>query len=256
MGKISMVNEGKYIYCIIETKGRSEQFGPIGIGGRGDVLYTICFNGIAAVVSDAPIRKYSVAREYLIPHELAIEEVMKSYTVLPVRYATIAENEDKVRRILEKEHNGFVKLLKKMEGKKEVGLKAVFKEDIIYRDILANYDEIRIQKEKISKEPVQEFVLMEIGRQVEAALEEEKRKCREDILNSFANLVMEVKINHTYGERMVINAAFLLEKTKEAAFDLKVNELAEKYEDKIKFKYVGTVPPFNFVNIEINTGDY
>jgi hypothetical protein len=55
---------------------------------------------------------------------------------------------------------------------------------------------------------------------------------------------------------MIINAAFLLEKTKEAAFDLKVNELAEKYGDKIKFKYVGTVPPFNFVNIEINTGDY
>jgi hypothetical protein len=251
-----MTNEGKYIYCIIEAKGRSEEFGPIGIGGRGDVLYTICFDDIAAVASDAPIKKYSVSREYLISHELAIEEVMKSYTVLPVRFATIAENEDKVRKILEKEHNRFVELLKKMEDKKEVGLKAVFKEDMIYKDILANYDEIRIQKEKTEKGPAQGFVLMEIGRQVEAALEEEKRKCKEDILNSFEHLVLEVKINHTYGERMIINAAFLLEKTKEAAFDLKVNELAEKYGDKIKFKYVGTVPPFNFVNIEINTGDY
>jgi hypothetical protein len=251
-----MINEGKYIYCVIEAKGRSEEFGPIGIGGRGDVLYTICFDDIAAVVSDAPIKKYSIAREYLISHEFAIEEVMKSYVVLPVRFATIAENEDKVRKILEKEHNRFVELLKKMENKKEVGLKAVFKEDMIYKDILANYDEIRIQKEKTEKGPVQGFVLMEIGRQVEAALEEEKRKCKEDILNSFEHLVLEVKINHAYGERMIINAAFLLEKTKEAAFDLKVNELAEKYGDKIKFKYVGTVPPFNFVNIEINTGDY
>jgi hypothetical protein len=251
-----MINEGKYIYCVIEAKGRSEEFGPIGIGGRGDVLYTICFDDIAAVVSDAPIKKYSIAREYLISHEFAIEEVMKSYVVLPVRFATIAENEDKVRKILEKEHNRFVELLKKMENKKEVGLKAVFKEDMIYKDILANYDEIRIQKEKTEKGPVQGFVLMEIGRQVEAALEEEKRKCKEDILNSFEHLVSEVKINHAYGERMIINAAFLLEKTKEAAFDLKVNELAEKYGDKIKFKYVGTVPPFNFVNIEINTGDY
>ena len=228
----------------------------MGIGGRGDELYAICFDDIAAVVSDAPIKKYSVARENLIPHECAIEEVMKSYTVLPVRFATIAENEDKVRKILEKEHKRFTDLLKNMEDKKEIGLKAVFKEDIIYKDILANYDEIRIQKEKISKKPVREFVLMEIGRQVEAALEEEKRKCREDILNSFANLVLEVKINNTYGERMILNAAFLVEKTKEAAFDLKVNELAEKYGDRIKFKYVGTVPPFNFVNLTINVGEY
>ncbi len=33
-------------------------------------------------------------------------------------------------------------------------------------------------------------------------------------------------------------------------------EIKDKYGDKITFKYVGTLPPFNFVNIEINTGDY
>jgi hypothetical protein len=256
MGKMNVVNEGKYIYCIIETKGKEERFGPLGIGGRGDELYAICFDDIGAVISDAPIKKYSVAREYLIPHERAIEEVMKSYAVLPVRFATLAEDEDKVRKILEKEHDRFVKLLKSMEGKKELGLKAVFKEDVIYQDILANYDAIRIQKEKIAKEPARGFALMEIGRQVEAALEKEKRKCTEDILNSLVGLALEVKINPTYGERMILNAAFLVEKSKERGFDLKVNELAQNYIDKIKFKYVGIVPPFNFVNLTINVGEY
>jgi hypothetical protein len=251
-----MQGEGKYIYCIIETKGKEERFGPLGIGGRGDELYAICFDDIAAVVSDAPIKKYSVARENLIPHECAIEEVMKSYTVLPVRFATIAENEDKVRKILEKEHKRFTDLLKNMEDKKEIGLKAVFKEDIIYKDILANYNEIRIRKEKIAKGHPREFGLIEIGRQVEVALEQEKEKCKQDILADLTPLALTLKINNTYGERMILNAAFLVEKTKEAAFDLKVNELAEKYGDKIKFKYVGTVPPFNFVNLTINVGEY
>jgi hypothetical protein len=73
MGKVTTVMEGKYIYCIIETKGKEERFGPLGIGVRGDELYTICFDNIAAVVSDAPIKKYSVARENLIPHEKAVE---------------------------------------------------------------------------------------------------------------------------------------------------------------------------------------
>ncbi len=231
----------------------------MGIGGRGDELYTICFDNIAAVVSNSPIRKYSVARENLIPHECAIEEVMKTHTVLPVRFCTIAEDENKVRKILEKEHDRFSGLLRDMEGKKELGLKAVFKEGAIYKDILSDYDEIRMEKERIVKEPRSAYAhqkLMQIGKMVEAALEEEKAKWKEDILSSLVPLSSEVKTNHTYGERMIMNAAFLVEKTKETSFDMRVNELAEKYGDKITFKYVGTLPPFNFVNIEINTGDY
>jgi len=253
---MTMVMEGKYIYCIIETKGKEERFGPLGIGGRGDELYAICFDNIAAVVSDAPIKKYSVARENLIPHEQAVEVVMKSYTVLPVRFATIAENENKVRKILEKEHHRFIDLLRKMEGKKELGLKAVFKEDAIYKEILSNYDEIRVGKERIAKGQTKEFSLVAIGRQVEAALEQEKKKYEEYILSSLTPLAIEFKLNNTYGERMIVNAAFLVEETQEAPFDQKVNEMVSKHGDKINFKYVGTVPPFNFVNIEINTEDY
>ena len=254
-----MINEGKYIYCITEAKGKPEQFGPIGIGGRGDKLYSICFDDIAAVVSNSPIKKYSVGRENLICHERAIEEVMKTHTVLPVRFCTIAEDENKVRKILEKEHDRFLSLLKDMERKKELGLKAVFKEDAIYRDILTDYHEIRMEKERMAKEPRSAHAhqkLMQIGKMVEAALEEEKAKWKEGILSNLEPLTFEVKINNTYGERMIINAAFLIDKNMEAAFDLKVNELADKYSDKITFKYVGTLPPFNFVNIEINTGDY
>ncbi len=251
-----MANEGKYIYCIIETKGKAEQFGAIGIGGRGDPVHTIGINDIAAVVSDAPIKPYSVARENLIFHECAIEEVMKSYVVLPVRFATLAENEDKVRKILGKEHNRFVDLLRKMEGKKELGLKAVFKEGIIYKEILDNYDEIRNLKEKMAKEPGREFALLAIGRQVEAALEEEKRKCKEYILDTLMPLALEVKINNTYGERMILNAAFLVGTTHEALFDGKVNDLADRYGHKVIFKYIGYLPPFNFINLVINVGDY
>ncbi|HBU07999.1 MAG TPA: gas vesicle synthesis GvpLGvpF, partial [Candidatus Omnitrophica bacterium] len=65
------MKEGKYIYCIIELN-QSQSFGPLGIGGRGDELYSICFNDIAAVVSNSPIKKYPVSRENLIPHERAI----------------------------------------------------------------------------------------------------------------------------------------------------------------------------------------
>ena len=80
---------------------------------------------------------------------------------------------------------------------------------------------------------------MEIGRRVEAALQKEKGLYKEDILNALSPLALEVKVNNTYGERMIINAAFLVEKEREAGFDQKVNELGVKHEEKIRFRYVG-----------------
>jgi hypothetical protein len=253
----STFKEGKYIYCIIGD-GKVQTFGPLGIGGGGNELYTVCFNDLAAVVSNSPIIKYSVSRENLIPHERAIEEVMKTYTVLPVRFCTIAEDEEKVKKILEKEYNRFLDLLKDIEDKKELGLKAIFKEDVIYKDILEKYKDIMVLKEKIATLPSEKtyFQRAEIGEMVEAALQKEKEIYREEILNTLSPLAVEVKTNNTYGERMIINAAFLVEKRKEAEFDQKVNELLDRYGDKMKFKYVGTLPPFNFINLVIETGKY
>ncbi len=252
-----MTKEGKYIYCIIKAN-KPNTFGPVGIGGRGDELYPVCFNGVAAVVSNSPIIDYTVSRENMLAHEKAIEEVMKDYTVLPVRFSTIAEDEEKVKRILGKEYDKFKDLLNKIKGKKELGLKAIFKEDAIYKDILKKYKDIKELKEKIAKFSVEKtyYQRMQIGKMVAAALEKEKEICKAETLNILSPLAEEVKINNTYGERMIVNAAFLVDENKETEFDQKVSGLDAKYGDKIKFKYVGTLPPFNFINLVIKSEEY
>ncbi len=252
-----MEKEGKYIYCIIATS-QGRNFGPMGIGSRGDELYTICFNDISAVVSNSSLINYPVSRENTIAHEKAIEEAMKEHTVLPVRFATIAEDEDKVKKILEKEHDAFKDLLNKFKGKKELGLKAVFKEEIIYKEILEKYADIKNLKEVIASNPPEKtyYQRMEIGEMVEQALEKEKQVSKEAILDILRPIAEEIKTNNTYGERMVLNAAFLVTEDNEPEFDQSVQGLDAQYGDKIKFKYVGTLPPFNFINLVIETGRY
>lgn len=252
-----MSNSGKYIYCIAAVV-KETTFGPLGIGDRGDELSIMVYKDIGAAVSNSPVIRYRVSRDNLLCHERAIEEVMKYNAVLPVRFGTIAEDEKQVGRILEKEYGRFRQLLNDIADKKELGLKIVFKEEIIYDDILTDYAEIRMCKERIAREPPEKTYhqRMEIGRMVEAALEKEKGEYRGNILDTLMPLCEDVKINNAYGERMILNAAFLVNKAKETEFDIKVNELSEKYNSKMKFKYVGTLPPFNFINIPINTRDY
>ncbi len=249
--------EGKYIYCVMDSS-QPQSFGPLGIGGRGDQLHMICFNDISAVVSNTPTKKYRVSRENSLAHEKAIEKVMSEHTVLPVRFATIAEDDEEVQRILQAEYDRFRELLIQMKDKTELGVKAVFKEEVIYKDILEKYEYIRVLKEKIADLPPERthHQRMKIGEMVEAALQQEKQIVEEDILNTLSPLAVEVKTNNPYGELMIINAAFLVEKEKEAEFDHQVQELGNKYGEKVNFKYVWSLPPFNFVNLVIETGKY
>ena len=253
-----VVKNDKYIYCIIRpASGGQKTFGPLGIGGREDELHVVCLNDIAAVVSNSPLKKYPVCRENMLAHEKAIEEVMKEYTVLPVRFGVIAENDDKIKKILEKEYDKFKDLLNKMDNKKELGLKAIVNEEI-YQDILEKYEDIKRLKEKLATLPPEKtyYQRTKIGEMVEGALKKERENYKAAILNVLSPLAQEVKMNNSYWELMIINAAFLVEKSREIEFDRQVEELVKKYDHRVKFKYVGTIPPFNFVNLVINTEDY
>lgn len=249
--------EGKYIYCIAESN-QSRSFGSLGIGARGDEVYTVCFGEIAAVVSNAPIKRYTVSRENVLAHEKAIEQVMAECPVLPVRFATVAEDEDKVKRILEKEHRRFKELLDDIRGKNELSLKAIFKEDAVYKDILEKYEDIRLLKGKIAALPPEKthYERMKIGKMVEEALQKERQIVKEDIVDCLSPLATAAKTNDTYGELMIVNAAFLVEKEKEPEFDRQVRKLEDKYGEKVRFHYVGTLPPFNFVSLVIEMEKY
>ena len=45
--------QGKYVYCIIKTEA-PKNFGAVGIGGRGDKVYTGHYKEFGAVVSNCP----------------------------------------------------------------------------------------------------------------------------------------------------------------------------------------------------------
>ena len=59
------------------------------------------------------------------------------------------------------------------------------------------------------------------------------------------------RANKPIGDRMIMNAAFLIERDRENEFDQKVKEIASKYEGKLSFKYTGPWPPYNFVHIRL-----
>ena len=250
------IKEGRYIYGIIRHTGPID-FGPIGIGKRSDKVYGINFRDLSAVVSNSPIIQYEARRVNMTTHEKVLEEVMKHFTVLPVRFSTISEHDDEagIMRILEKEYDKFNDMLLKMDGKKELGLKVLAHEAPMYQSILEKYENIKSLKGKLMNLPPDKthYQRMKIGEMVAEALKTETGNYKNAILDALNPLADDVKVNDNYGELMILNAAFLIKSTIEPEFDKVVFGLDEKFGGLMTFKYVGTLPPYNFVNLVINT---
>ncbi|MBU0462655.1 MAG: GvpL/GvpF family gas vesicle protein [Proteobacteria bacterium] len=240
---------GKYIYCIIEEKF-DRNFGTIGIGNRKDLVSTLCFNGISAVISDTPMFKYVVNKANLTAHEMVIEHVMKDYTVLPVRFCTIASNIEEIRSLLRRRYPEFKGLFRDMDNKIEMGLKVVWKDmDAIFGEISSSNKIIKNLKSNIAGIDTNKKI--EAGKQVQKALAKKKQDEKQIIIRKLKRISVDVKENDAIGDSMLLNLACLIDRTHEKEFDNTINDLAAEYENRFIFKYVGPIPPFNFVNIEV-----
>jgi hypothetical protein len=248
-----MTKEGKYVYCIIEgNEGRN--FGPIGIGKRGDIVSTIGFNDISAVISSSPVTRYVIDPDNLMAHEKVIEEVMKDYTVLPLRFCTVANSAEEIRTFLRRRYGEFKGMLLDMDNKVEMGLKARWTNIKRIFDEIAQADpQVKEGKKKAEAhgEDSESEEKIALGKAVKAALGRKKESEGERILNRFKRVALDMRRNDPVGDDMFLNAVFLIDRTREKQFDFLVEDLADSYKEKVDFRVVGPAPPFNFVNIEM-----
>ena len=148
-----MEKEGKYIYCIIETK-QERNFGPIGIGNRGDEVLTIGYDDLSMVVSNYPLTKITVSKENMLAHQKIIERVMKEFdSVLPVRFGTISSSADEIRNLLDRRYREFKTALNDMQHKVELGVKGIWTNmQGVFDEIVKENKAIRDLKETLEKE--------------------------------------------------------------------------------------------------------
>jgi len=245
-------DEGEYLYGIIGTN-EARNFGPIGLGGQE--VETIACRDLSAVISRASLGKHRVSKENLLAHEQVLERVMEAHTVLPVKFGTIAVNTEEIRRLLEQRYRELKHLLRDMDGKVELGVKAFWRDmDLIFREIVDENESIKRLKEEIAARPSRQTHAQRIaiGQTVQAVLEAKKEREGEDLLRGLKRISVDYRLNRTIGDKMLLNAAFLVDRAREKEFDDLMTRLDLRCRQRIKFAYVGPVPAYNFVNIALH----
>jgi hypothetical protein len=243
-------SSGKYVYCVI----RSEQplsFGPLGLGPEPAEVHTIHYRDIAAVVSNTPMVVQDPTRENVLAHQRVNETVMQKHTVIPMSFGTVFKTDDDITELLRSAYDAFSDVLSKMQEKFEFGLKVLWDRDQIIREIEDEDEDIRRLKSEISSQKGSTyFARMQYGRLIDAALQSRTERYVSEIFNALRDVSVASRSNKPIGDRMIMNAAFLVGREMEQAFDARVKEIGQQY-DKLTFKYTGPWPPYNFVNIRL-----
>src|SRR2546425_7638515 len=247
-------SSGVYVYCIIEC-GEPRTFGKIGIGSRGDDVFTVHYRDLAAVASRAALQVYDPTRENALTHEHVNEVVMidNGFTPVPMSFGTLFKTEEDTIEFLKDTYDALRDVLQKMKDKLEFGLKVNWDRDSVLAEIEQENEELRRLKAEIesNQQTSTYFARMQLGRLVEQALFDKSDSYVREIYAELREAAIASRSNKVIGDKMIMNAAFLVERDKSAHFDQKVTEIGKRYEGKLTFRYTGPWPPYNFVTIRL-----
>ena len=262
MGQTSPSNTGTYIYCVapaqaFEKNGSSLVATP-GIGGRDKPVRLLTSDDLAAIVSDAPRDDYVITRENLLAHQRVITQAMTRSDVLPVAFGTVAESDQHVQeRLLHGAADELHRALATVRGRIELELKVLWNEERVFAEIVAENEDIRVLRDSLAGQPPEATrdERIRLGELVAAALQRKSEAEAAALLDALAPLAVQTRVNKNLGDTMLLNAAFLVDKSQEQAFDAKVQALGEAQAGRQIFQYVGPLAPYNFVDIKLRWED-
>jgi len=246
-----MYPQSAYIYGIIEEP-QPKRFSFSGIGGAD--VYTINHESIAAVVSETELSEIDPTRKNVQAHTIVQEELLKEYCLLPMGFGMVADDEGEVHRLLESNYDGLLGELHRLVGKIEVELKVFWEQEAVMKEIQEESQEFSRLKARVNaaSSPLEvRNQLVEAGKLVEAIVQNWKTKYAELVYAILQELAYEAKVNNPVGIKNLLNTSFLIEKSRESEFKEQVYKLDARFQDRMNFKYVGPLPPYNFVNLKL-----
>jgi hypothetical protein len=241
-------HQGTIVYCIARAGALPDASRIQARGLTDSGLRLIPHRDLVAIVGDADKEHYQVIRRNVKAHEEVIEEVMQGTDVVPLRFGEVAPDDQEVRRLLlEKQYDGLVQRLDRVHDRVELALRVTFDEATLFDEIRAtNADLASAGENTLSYEE-----RVALGQNIAQIVDNKRKTDAENILKELRPLAVDVVVGEPTTDLMIVNAAFLVDRSRLQAFDDKVRELGDQSAGRLAFKYVGPLPPYSFVDLRI-----
>ena len=209
----AMPTRGVYAYCI----GRSAEVdapGPVGLGG--ETVRAVRTDGLAALVSNLPpgerVDAGLPSRASLLAHEFVTAAAMRRHTVVPVAYGTVFRSDADVAQLLLDAGPSLDAVLAAVADRVQVGVK----------------------------------VVRRAGCAADRA-----RDAVPELYDAVRDVASAARARRPVGERMLVNAAFLVERAQLPVLVARVDALRGRREAEVEYRVSPLTAPYDFVRVRL-----
>lgn len=234
-----------YVYGITAS---SHPALPQDMGGVGDPpcpVRVLKQGELAALVSDAP-EGLRPKRKDLLAHQNVLAEAGAGGCVLPMRFGSVAPDDDAVTGVLADRAEHYKERLETLDGKVEYNVKATHAEEAVLHRVLSENAEIRAMTEANRKAGGGSYEdRLRLGEMVVAAIKAQEGEDAEDVRHTLEPAAAAMSAGPD-SSGWLANVSFLVARDGAENFLAAVEEL-RKGHPHLDLRVNGPLPPYSFV---------
>jgi len=250
-----------YLYCLVRSaREPSLRAAPAGLPGAGRPRAIDAGGGLWLVAADAPLERYGEkpieqglrdlawVSSVAVPHEAVVEHVAKSGTVVPMKLFTLFRSDTRALEHVAKRRKRIDRLVERIEGREEWGLRVLLDETAALR-------RARDEAQAVAPGAPGAAFLLRKKKEHDLAREviEQARDRADGLFELLAVQADDARRRPPppgeVGKRVLLDAAFLLQRKKAKAFQTKVRAEAKRLADRdYQLTLTGPWPAYTFVS--------
>lgn len=226
-------------------------------GGESDIEFIPCRDTAVVIREDRLIdytrlSKEEIARN-LLKHQQIIESIMQKFSIVPFRFGTTLRDKEEVVLMLSKGNRLIKDILERVRDKIEVNVTVTWQNFPLFLKEIGEEEDIRRIKEQLLSVPSEATLeeKMKVGFLVKKRLDEKKEKYRAQILEAVKAMTLDMKIQDSKEDSVVLNGAFLIPRQEWEKMENALEKLNRDFEEKLHFRCVAPLAPYSFFTLEV-----
>jgi hypothetical protein len=221
---------------------------PEGMGGVGDPARPVRIlqeGELAALVSDAP-EGLRPKRRDLLAHQNVLAEAGAAGAVLPMRFGSVAPDDDTVTGVLAERADHYKERLSALDGKVEYNIKATHQEEAVLHRVLSENPEIRAMTEANQQAGGGSHEQrLRLGEMVVAAVQAREAEDAAEVQRALEPVAAAVSAGPE-STGWLVNVSFLVDREAAELF-LTTVEQVRRGHLHVELRVHGPLPPYSFV---------
>ncbi|MFF3513493.1 GvpL/GvpF family gas vesicle protein [Streptomyces sp. NPDC002573] len=234
-----------YVYGIAAASHPSLPDGMGGVGEPACPVRILNRGELAAIVSDAP-EGLRPKRRDLLAHQSVLNEAAAGGSVLPMRFGSVAADDNAVTDVLEQRVEHYLERLDTLAGKVEYNVKASHDQEAVLHRVMSENQDIRTLAEANRKSGGGSYEdRLRLGEMVAAAVQGREGEDAAQVQGALEPAAEAVSVGPE-STGWLANVSFLVDRDTSAAF-LNAVEEVRKAHPHLDVRVNGPLPPYSFV---------